>query len=112
MIFIQINIISNIPVLFYNLEVHFGYLSFGLISVFFLIVYFLIIKKSKNKLDIKNTNKEKSFGSETKTKNTFLYPEQNLGKLEQGKVCESETFSSYENKYKVSEFTIIDKDKK
>ena len=49
MIFIQINIISNIPVLFYNLEVHAGYLSFGLISVFFLTVYFLIIKKSKKK---------------------------------------------------------------
>ncbi len=108
---------SNIQVLLHQLNVvsdEFiiqNYFIFLGLILLFLIAMFLLFWKSKKKLDTTITKDEKSFGSETKTKNTFLYPEQNLGKLEQGKVCESETFPSYDNKYKVSEFTIIDKDK-
>ena len=109
--------ISNIQVLLHHLNVVSDefiiqnyFIFLGLISLF-LIAMFLLFWKSKKKLDTTIIKDEKSFGSETKTKNTFLYPEQNLGKLEQGKVCELETFPSYDNKYKVSEFTIIDKDK-
>lgn len=112
MISMQISIISIISVLFYKLEVLVGYLSFGLISVFFLIVLFLLIKKSKNKLETKTTNKEKPNNPETKSKNSFLYPEQHLGNLEQGKVYDSEKFPTYnKDNCKVGEFTIIDKKK-
>lgn len=88
-----------------------NYFIFLGIILLFLIEMFLLIWKSKKKLNTTITKDKKSFSSESKTKNTFLYPEQNLGKLEQGKVCELETFPSYDKKYKVSEFTIIDKDK-
>ena len=107
---------SKIKVLFYQLNVLSGefiiqnyFIFFGLFSLF-LIALFLLLWKSKKKLDTTITNNEKSFSSETKTKNTFLYPEQNLGKLDHGKVYGSETFHSDYSINKVDEFIIIDKD--
>ena len=110
--------ISKIHVLYFQLKVlnevfiiEYGLILFGAILLF-LIILFLLIKKSKNKLEAKTTNKEKAISPVTKSKNTFLYPEQHLGNLEQGKVYDSETFPTYnQDSSKVGEFTIIEKKK-
>ena len=82
-----------------------------LISSLFIIVI-LFVKKNKNKSHIKISQNQTSKRFETKSKNTFLYPEQHLGNLEQGKVYDSETFPTYnQDSCKVGEFTIIDKKK-
>ena len=93
-------------------------MSINLLNVFFiliislLIVVFLFTKKNKNKSDIKISQNQTSKRLETKSKNSFLYPEQHLGNLEQGKVYDSETFPTYnQDNCKVGEFTIIDKKK-
>ena len=76
------------------------------------LVVILFVKKNKNKSHIKISQNQTSKKFETKSKNTFLYPEQHLGNLEQGKVYNSETFPTYnKDNCKVGEFTIIDKKK-
>lgn len=109
---------SSIKVLFYQLNFlsaefsiqnHFIFLGFILLL---LIVVFLFTKKNKNKSDIKISQNQTSKRFETKSKNSFLYPEQHLGNLEQGKVYDSETFPTYnQDSSKVGEFTIIEKKK-
>lgn len=107
---------SNIKVLFYQLNflsdefIIQNYFFFLVLIPLFLIALFLLFWKSKKKLDNKITKDENSFSSETKTKNTFLHPDQNLGKLEHGKVYESETFLSYDSINKTDKFIIIHKD--
>lgn len=96
-------------------------MSINLLNVFFgffvliislLIVVFLFTKKNKNKSDIKISQNQTSKRLETKSKNSFLYPEQHLGNLEKGKVYDSETFLTYnQESCKEEEFTIIDKKK-
>lgn len=96
-------------------------MSINLFNVFFVflvlitslfIIVILFVKKNKNKSDIKISQNQTSKRFETKSKNTFLYPEQHLGNLEQGKVYDSETFPTYnQDSSKVGEFTIIEKKK-
>lgn len=96
-------------------------MSINLFNVFFVflvlitslfIIVILFVKKNKNKSDIKISQNQTSKRFETKSKNTFLYPEQHLGNLEQGKVYDSETFPNYNlDSSKVGEFTIIEKKK-
>lgn len=92
-------------------------MSINLLNVFFiliislLIVVFLFTKKNKNKSDIKISQNQTSKRLETKSKNSFLYPEQHLGNLEKGKVYDSETFLTYNQESCKEEFTIIDKKK-
>ena len=96
-------------------------MSINLFNVFFVflvlitslfIIVILFVKKNKNKSDIKISQNQTSKRFETKSKNSFLYPEQHLGNLEQGKVYDSETFLTYnQDNCKVGEFTIIEKKK-
>lgn len=96
-------------------------MSINLFNVFFVflvlitslfIIVILFVKKNKNKSDIKISQNQTSKRFETKSKNTFLYPKQHLGNLEQGKVYDSETFPTYnQDSSKVGEFTIIEKKK-
>lgn len=96
-------------------------MSINLFNVFFVflvlitslfIIVILFVKKNKNKSDIKISQNQTSKRFETKSKNTFLYPEQHLGNLEQGKVYDSEIFPTYnQDSSKVGEFTIIEKKK-
>ena len=87
------------------------FVFFLLITSLFIIVI-LFVKKNKNKSDIKISQNQTSKRFETKSKNTFLYPEQHLGNLEQGKVYDSEIFPTYnQDSSKVGEFTIIEKKK-
>ncbi len=96
-------------------------MSINLFNVFFVflvlitslfIIVILFVKKNKNKSDIKISQNQTSKKFETKSKNTFLYPEQHLGNLEQGKVYDSEKFPTYnQDSSKVGEFTIIEKKK-
>lgn len=110
--------ISKIHVLYFQLKVlnevfiiEYRLILFGAILLF-LIILFLLMKKSKKRLYTTITNKEKPNNPDTKSKNSFLYPEQHLGNLKQGKVYDSETFPTYnQDSCKVGEFTIIDKNK-
>lgn len=109
---------SNIKVLSHQLNflsaefsIQNHYIILGFITLL-LIVVFLFTKKNKNKSDIKISQNQTSKRFETKSKNSFLYPEQHLGNLEQGKVYDSETFPTYNQDIsKVGEFTIIEKKK-
>lgn len=109
---------ENIHVLFCQLNLLLSefsiqnhYIILGFIPLLFIVV-FLFTKKYKSKSDIKIIQNQTSKRFETKSKNSFLYPEQHLGNLEQGKVYNSETFPTYnKDNCKVGEFTIIDKKK-
>ena len=109
---------ENIHVLFYQLNflsaefsIQNHFIILGFIPLL-LIVVILFAKKNKNKSDIKISQNQTSKRFETKSKNSFLYPEQHLGNLEQGKVYDSETFPTYnQDSCKVGEFTIIEKKK-
>lgn len=109
---------ENIYVLFYQLNflsaefsIQNHFIILGFIPLL-LIVVILFAKKNKNKSDIKISQNQTSKRFETKSKNSFLYPEQHLGNLEQGKVYDSETFPTYnQDNCKVGEFTIIEKKK-
>lgn len=109
---------SSIKVLFHQLNflsakfsIQNHFIILGFIPLL-LIVVILFVKKNKNKSHIKISQNQTSKKFETKSKNTFLYPEQHLGNLEQGKVYNSETFPTYnKDNCKVGEFTIIDKKK-
>lgn len=109
---------SSIKVLFHQLNflsaefsIQNHFIILGFIPLL-LIVVILFAKKNKNKSHIKISQNQTSKRFETKSKNTFLYPEQHLGNLEQGKVYDSETFPTYyQDSSKVGEFTIIEKKK-